>query len=318
MPGGRGTVGSRRGRALLVGWFSFVHGEATAGDVLGAEAVQEALAGAGIDSDVAWSPAMCPAGGVRLERVSPRRYTDLVFVCGPAHGQPVRELHDRFAHCRRVAIGVSVLDPDDPAVAGFDHVLARDAPGARPLVDLAAGPRPGAVPVAGIVLTGGQREYGDRRRHERVTSDLTAWLLRTDCARLPLDTRMDPRDWRLCASPGQLESVMRRLDVVVTTRLHGLVLALKNGVPALAVDPVAGGGKVTAQAAAWRWPAVLPADGLDAGALDRQWAWCLSPDGRGAAGARAGVGTVRPSQLHHLLRLLRPPGAPGGPDAGSC
>lgn len=39
--------------------------------------------------------------------------------------------------------------------------------------------------------------------------------------------------------------MLRRLDVVVTTRLHGLVLALKNGVPALAVDPVAaapGGG----------------------------------------------------------------------------
>jgi polysaccharide pyruvyl transferase WcaK-like protein len=45
--------------------------------------------------------------------------------------------------------------------------------------------------------------------------------------------------------------VISRLDLVITMRMHGLVLALKHGVPALAVDPVAGGAKVTAQAQAW-------------------------------------------------------------------
>ncbi|PZS37364.1 MAG: hypothetical protein DLM62_19660 [Pseudonocardiales bacterium] len=53
------------------------------------------------------------------------------------------------------------------------------------------------------------------------------------------DTRLDGQDWRFAQTPGQLESMIRRLDVVVTTRMHGLVLALKNGIPALAVDPIA-------------------------------------------------------------------------------
>jgi polysaccharide pyruvyl transferase WcaK-like protein len=34
---------------------------------------------------------------------------------------------------------------------------------------------------------------------------------------------------------------MARMDVVVTTRLHGIVLTLKKGVSALVVNPIAGG-----------------------------------------------------------------------------
>lgn len=48
----------------------------------------------------------------------------------------------------------------------------------------------------------------------------------------------DTRDWQLCSTPDALAELMTRLDIVVTTRLHGLVLALRVGVPALAIDPV--------------------------------------------------------------------------------
>jgi hypothetical protein len=44
-----------------------------------------------------------------------------------------------------------------------------------------------------------------------------------------------------------------------------MVLALKNGVPAMAVDPIAGGAKITRQAQVLGWPHVLAAelDNLD-------------------------------------------------------
>jgi hypothetical protein len=80
--------------------------------------------------------------------------------------------------------------------------------------------------------------------------------------------------------------VISRLDLVITMRMHGLVLALKHGVPALAVDPVAGGAKVTAQAQAWHWPAVVtpgPTGAVDAGTMHRWRDWCLSAPGRQAA-----------------------------------
>ncbi|TDD30207.1 polysaccharide pyruvyl transferase family protein [Actinomadura sp. KC06] len=277
-------------RVLVTGWPSFLHGEATAGDVLAMEAVRHGLADAGVECDLAWSPVFRP-DGPDLDGADPGRYTHLVFACGPLHGRQIEELHRRYWDCVRVAVGVSVIDPDDPAVTGFDAVLARDTPAEAPRHDLAALPVSPSMPVVGVVLAPGQREYGERRRHERVERELTEWLAARECARLPLDTRLDPRDWRLFGTAAELESVLRRLDLVVTTRLHGLVLALKNGVPALAVDPVGGGAKVTAQARAWSWPAIVtvPEDAsgrlLDLDELDHWWDWALSPEGAGRPSA---------------------------------
>ncbi len=295
------------GRVLVVGWSSVLHGEATAGDVLSMAAVAAAVADAGYAVDTAWSAVMRPAGGLALDDADPARYSHLVFACGPLHGEPVLELHERFRASTRIAVGVSVLDPADPAVTGFDLVVPRDVAGTEGRRDLAATVAVAAVPVVGVFLTHGQQEYAGRRRHEAVTGVLAGWLRGRAEATLDLDTRLDPRDWRLAATPGQLESVVRRLDAVVTTRLHGLVLALKNGVPAVAVDPVSGGAKVTAQARAWGWP-VLAADGLTPPALDAALDHALSDAGRAAAHAAAGSATATPRggdpQLAALLAAL--------------
>ncbi|MGX5359683.1 polysaccharide pyruvyl transferase family protein [Kocuria sp. KH4] len=305
-------------RTLVVGWSSVLHGEATAGDVLAMDAVADALGAAGVPHDVAWSAVMCPPGGLRLDDADPGRYTDLVFVCGPATGRSIAELHERFAHCRRIAVGVSVLDPGDPVTAGFHRVIARDRPGTVAHRDLAARPAPRTVPVLGVYLTSGQQEYGARRRHETTRAGLESWLGGLDAARLPLETRLDPRDWRLPATAAQVGSVVARLDAVVTMRMHGLVLALRAGVPALAVDPVAGGGKVTAQARAWDWPAVLGPEELGPDRLEEQLAWCLSEDGRKAAQARSVKDPSGTEQLYDLVRELGGtprPGPAGRPGA---
>ncbi|WP_199812503.1 polysaccharide pyruvyl transferase family protein [Streptomyces sp. NRRL S-337] len=281
-------------RALVTGWFSFLHGEATAGDALAAEAVQRTLDGAGVPYDTAWSPVFRP-DALHLADADPARYTHLLFVCGPVHSRrppdgaesPLAALHERFARCRRIAVGVSVVDPADPAVRRFDEVLPRDAPG-RPAaaVDLSLSvAAPGTLPLVGVVLTGGQHEYGDRRRHHEVSDALTGWLGTARVARLPMDTRLDTRDWRLPATPQEVHAVLARLDAVVTTRLHGLALALRAGTPVLAVDPVEGGAKVSAQAAALGWPAVLRPEEVRPAELDRLLAWCLSPAGRARAAA---------------------------------
>lgn len=292
-------------KTLLVGWSSVLHGEATAGDVLATEAVAQHLRAAGTKVDLAWSPAMHLSyggrGGVLYDGLDPLDYATVVWVCGPLTGEPVRQFHERFAHARRIAVGVSVVDADDPAVTGFDVVVPRDGPGTDPRRDLAARPVLEGVDVVGVFLTHGQGEYGARRRHEAVNDVLGRWLGGLDVARLDLDTRLDPRDWRLPATAEQVLAVVSRLDVVVTTRLHGLVLALRCGVPALAIDPVAGGGKVSAQARAWGWPGLLGAEEvltLGAIALDEQLAWCRSGSGRVAArrareeAAGAGLGQL--------------------------
>lgn len=288
-------------RILVTGWFSFPHGEATAGDMLALDRVREVLHRSGLAHDVAWSPGFRP-DALHLTDVRPEAYSHLVYVCGPLHGEQVgepgeeqtegrvegqiEELHRRFAHCVRVAVGTSASDPASTAVTGFHRVLFRDG----------VGPHAEPVPVAGVVLDEGDTQDGaegaegadgaDRRDKEGtrrlapVAPAVTRWLHGKDCARLELDTRLDShldtRGRRPAATPGRLESVLKRLDLVVTDRPHGLVLALRAGVPVLAVDPVQGGAEVTAQARACGWPALVPIERLDERELERWWTWCLT------------------------------------------
>lgn len=298
---------SRPRRVLLTGWFSFRDGEATAGDVLAVRRVEEVLRASGTPYDVAWSPGFLP-DALHLDSVRPGDYSHLVFVCGPLHGPQVEELHRRFAHCVRIAVGTSVIDPDDPAARGFHRVLPRDAPGSEPSEDLAArAPAVPARPVVGVILTYGQEEYGELRRHAQVADRVTRWLAGKDCARLELETRLDTRDWHLSATPAQVQSVLARLDLVVTDRLHGLVLALRVGTPVLAVDPVAGGAKVSAQARAVGWPALLSAEQLDERRLDRWWDWCLTSGRVAARQVRDAFRDGRvPDGADRLMQVLAP------------
>lgn len=294
----------------MAGWPSFIDGEATAGDVLAMDAVAAELNAAGIPCEMAWSPVFRP-GERSLSDADPARYSHLVFACGPLSGSGIENLHQRFAACTRIAIGVSVIDPADPAAAGFHMILARDSPGAPVTGDLATIPRPSPIPVAGVIYVGEQREYAGRGRHQTVWQSLDRWLPGCGCALMPLETRLDSRDWRLCSTPAELESILSRLDLVITMRMHGLVLALKHGVPALALDSIAGGAKVTAQAAAWGWPALVTAgpDGtLDVDELDRWRDWCLSAPGLRAA--RRAAASPPPSQLRGLISALGVVGKP--------
>ncbi|MEV5350959.1 polysaccharide pyruvyl transferase family protein [Streptomyces achromogenes] len=270
-------------KLLLTGWFSFRDGEATAGDVLAQRHMSAALTGAGIPHDTAWSPGFRP-GALSLETADPDAYDTLLFVCGPVYGPQFAALHARFRSCTRLAAGVSVVDPADPAATGFHTIVARDGTAAPARRDLAAhapvGPLP---PVVAVVLSSGQGEYGARRRHAEVNGTITGWLAGQDCARVPAETRLAVDDWRLCATAEQFLALVARCDLVVTTRLHGLVLALRTGTPVIAVDPVAGGAKVTAQARAVGWPALVAADALSPSLLDHWWAWALSGAGLTAA-----------------------------------
>src|SRR5690606_31601822 len=174
-----------------------------------------------IPHDSAWSPVF-RSEALHLDDIDSRSYSHLIFVCGPVHGEQVRDLHRRYAHCRRIAVGVSVVDPTDAAVTGFHRVFARDGMStARP--DLAVASPTVPVPVVGVAFAPGQTEYGASRRHEPVHRALREWLRELDCARITLDTRLASDDWRLSRTPDQLASVFARLDAVVTTRLHGMV-----------------------------------------------------------------------------------------------
>lgn len=263
-----------RRRFLISGWFSFEQVVATTGDLLAADVVCGWLRDAGEEFDMAVAPFL--EGGMDWRELDPLQYTDLIFVCGPLHVDgPVAELLERFASCRLTALDVSLLDEGDRE--HFDAVLARDGIEVAQ-VDLSLAACPQTAPVAGVALAPAtQREYPDGR-HAQV--DAAVWSLLHSIPAAVIDVDTDLARAGRFRQPAEVDSLMARCDVVVTSRLHGVVLALRQGVPALAVDPIPGGAKVKAQTNALRWPATFTADRLDPAKLRQSFEWCLSQEAR--------------------------------------
>ncbi|MGY1712068.1 polysaccharide pyruvyl transferase family protein [Geodermatophilus sp. SYSU D00758] len=257
-------------RVLVAGWFSFDEVIATVGDQLGAATVTRWLTEAGVDHDVAEAPYL--GSGVNWRDVDPADYTHLVFVSGPLSDSPLlRELSETFAGSRRWAVNVSVVSEAGRAL--FDEVWARDADGAaRP--DLAVeGPTPSA-PVVGVAFTPAQGEYGDRSQADRVRGAIEEWLATRALPWFELSMDLFEKPHR--RRPVQVEALIRRADVVVSMRLHALVLGVKHDRPVIACEPIAGGAKVTAQAGALGWPVVLAAEEVTGERLDAALEHCLS------------------------------------------
>lgn len=288
-------------RALVTGWFSFFHGEATAGDLLSGDTVRKWLTEAAIPHDTAMSPVL---GGPALEDIDPSRYSHLLFVCGPAAGWQVEDLLVRFAHCTKIAVGVSAVASTPP---GFDVLLTRDGPtGDRPDLSLAAD-LPALPPRVAVVRAHRQNEYPDGR-HDHAHQLIDQALCRLDVAVTEHDTRVDPRDL-VARRTVDVEAVLAGVDAVVTTRMHGLVLALRHGVPAVAVDPVPGGAKVSRQAAVLGWPAVQTVDALTSEWIQRQTLWALSAEAAATARLCADRGrkALDDVRAEFLAQLGHPP-----------
>ncbi len=248
---------TRSRRALIVGWLC------TVGDIECLEVVQRLLVDRGIDFDVASPlPEVMTALGRSAELRDPAEYSHLIIVCGPF--LPKSLLHtlmlDRYSHCTRIGVNLSMI-ANISEYQPFDALFARDS-GVEERPDLSFLYRQARTPVVGLLLVPRQLEYGSRQAHAEVSAAINGALESVDAAVLELSTLWPPRDGAAVrtTNPAHFEAVLGRLDLLVTTRLHGLVLGLKTGIPVLAVDPIRGGDKVSAQARTLGWPWVLGAE----------------------------------------------------------
>ncbi len=264
---------------LVAGYFSFDGNVTTAGDLLAADVAVGWLGRAGIDHEVARAPKY--GDGVDWEQADPAAYSHLLWVCGPVGKGPRQTaLRERFAAARQVAVDVSLLDELadwQPYAAVVERDLSRLA---RPDISLLA--ESALPPVVGLCLIAGQREYGERDRHEQVARAFEELVASRPMATIKIDTVIKPgRAGR--RGPAEVEALLARVDAVLTNRLHGLALAIKHEVPVVAVDGVRGGAKLTRQARALGWPALIAVEDLTAEALAQALDFCLSAQGRQAA-----------------------------------
>lgn len=260
-------------KILVAGWFSFENGHATAGDLLAGDEVCEWLNEAGYDYDIALDAPF--TGGVNWRAVNPEDYTHLVFVCGPFEkGELEAQIFQRFGnHCRLIGLNLSMKLPL-PEWQPFDFLSERDS-SEKVNPDLVFLTRQNHVPVVGLCLV---EDYEGAMVPE-ANALIREFLDKNELAIIPIDTRLDENSTGL-RTPAEIESLIARVDVLITTRLHGTVFALKNGIPVVAVDPMAGGKKIRKQCEMLGWPSVFNVDQLEISELQQALEYCLTSEAR--------------------------------------
>jgi Polysaccharide pyruvyl transferase len=260
-------------RILVAGWFSFEQGHATAGDLLARDVVCDWLTGAGYRFDIATAPPF--TGGVDVRTVEAKQYSHLIVVCGPfEQGRLEKLLIRRFWHCRLIGLNLSMRTPLNEWNP-FDYLIERDSSVGWHSDLVFASVQP-SVPVVGVCLV---EDYpqGDTR----VANAAVERLIQAESAAvIRIDTRLDLNSAGL-RNPREIEALIARVDVLITTRLHGMVFALKNGVPPLVIDPEpAGLAKIRRQARLIGWPVVFDTSSLVDHVLQESYQFCLSPRAR--------------------------------------
>lgn len=273
-------------KTLVIGWFSFEEMGTTAGDSIACDVACEWLQKVGVTPDVAmWEPHQ--AHEVQTDQVNPVDYDTVVFVCGPiGNGPPLNTFLDQFPHARKFALNVSLLQERqdwNPFVA----ILERDS-SERVTPDITFAAPKLVVPVAGLILVGPQEEY-PTERHDLAQSTFEAILRSRDVAVVPIDTRLDINSNGL-NSPAQVESLIAKMDVVMTTRLHGAAIALRRHVPPVVIDSIPGGGtKLYKQMKRIGWPLVFHTGDLDPEKVRQAFEYALTPAARDEAIRCAGA-----------------------------
>jgi hypothetical protein len=265
-------------RVLIAGWFSFDDMGATAGDIIARDIICQWLSEAGVQWEVADCSKFPFKGGVNWRQVNSNDYTDLVFVCGPfGNGWPVTDLLNHFPNCRLIGLNLSLMESLD-VWNPFSLLIERDS-SRQNNPDVTFFGKPPAVPLVGIILSHKQKEYGSRALHEKANAAIEKLLENLEVTRVPIDTSLLNNKGFLRTS-GEVEALMARMDIIITTRLHGTVLALKNGVPVIPIDPIAGGAKITRQVRTVDWPILFNAEFLESKALTSAFEYCLTETAR--------------------------------------
>lgn len=274
-------------RCLILWWGSLRDMDATVGDCMAVANLALGLQRRGLLVEIAAFHDLRLPGikTVHPAAAHPRRYRAVCFACGPLRARrKVLDLVRRYRSCYRLAAGVSVLPGETAILSEFDDIVARDGvPGAA--FDLAlADPWRGLFPqpdslgqAVASCFRGAQSSVGSERPslHDRAEG-----ILRTAAQHASAGDPVIGID-TVAADHAGIAAVMAKFAqsrLVLTTRLHGALLALEMGIPFVAIDQIAGGHKVSEVLKRVGWPFVFNAETAQAGQVADAVATVLDPE----------------------------------------
>lgn len=256
---------------LLFWWGSYgFKGGPTLGDLLAVNNLSSRLGKLGLDHAVVSHTELKFSGHLLVDDVyAIRPARKFVFVCGPITEN--RELGDLLSIHRaatKIAAGVSVLANHAKMNRRFDRIVGRD--GSDPshfdlaVAETVAPIQDAPLKTAGICLRGPQDEYGADRKGMSLQAEAVfrEIMSKNQLQPVVIDTVLSAQN-----DAAMIDANLQSSDIIMTTRMHGALLALAAGKPVIAIDQVPGGAKVTAVIEKTGWPYVFKAEAVSAEAI---------------------------------------------------
>lgn len=224
----------------------------TIGDVYSVQAIYRGLARRGLPARILFEGERYPGSSVQIadpSRSEAADFSAFAFVCGPLHAYgSTAEFFDSFRTLPRLALNVSEVSESAGAEKHFDTIVWRDSHNLSTF-DIAIDPR-GCEPArSGLsahrsgfatCFVADQPEYGPAgARSSQAKSlilDALARIGEAEPASLSTLTAGRPLS--------DIERDFQKPQLVVTTRLHASLFAIRNGAAVVSIDQIAGGAKV--------------------------------------------------------------------------
>ena len=253
-------VTSSNSKKMLVCWYGSIDGHGTIGDLLSVQSVTAKLATHGFSfvHASATSDEGVTGPNVPLNVVDPDSVSTLIFICGPIikNHPTFEQIFDRFSPAFKVGVGVSLFRYEQPNFADpFDFSISRenqlicyeDVAMLAPSVGARRSERSSKRPLKiGVSLRGAQGEYGEKRcLHERTEELVLTAISEASRCRPTEVVSLENHLVRANKRPAEIEVDYSSCDLIITSRFHGGVLAVRNGVPFIAIDQITGGAKVS-------------------------------------------------------------------------
>ena len=250
------TDSGRNLRIVLAFWGSF-ESDGTIGDEVSAKSLFCSLVKNGYSVDVISWKDLNWANAIKPTEVEYRKYSKFIFVCGPVipHYQPLIALlaNASAAGCITIGFSVSLFKKSDGEIYNpFDIVFPRESE-FEVGSDLAVLEKTSAQPVkvqnivkVGLVLRGWQKEYGPDNCYwkpvEEVIKEALDLFGRDKSVEIKI---IDHQLYRSKWSIEEYDLAYNSCDLLITTRFHGAIFAIRNNVPFLAIDQIRPFAKVT-------------------------------------------------------------------------
>ncbi|TIS62134.1 MAG: hypothetical protein E5W93_05355 [Mesorhizobium sp.] len=257
---------------VLLCWYGSLKNHGTIGDLYAAQSVAARMKALGVNFKhlTAGTEFEIPGERVTIEKIVESNYATLIFVCGPMiKDHPIIEtIINRFPSLKKIGVSVSLFAQSHiNYIQPFDATLARE--GSYPRFEDVAILAPQQMTpkrvreptdpvVVGLVLRGEQSEYGSQNSLHDDTSALALRVLHSLATNYQVKTvEIEHHLTRAGRKPFEIEALYSSCDLVLTSRFHGAILAMRNEVPFIAIDQIRGGGKLTSLLSDSGWPFVF-------------------------------------------------------------